>query len=152
MVYTDTKKICWNCQGELYAQQRKCPYCGASSDEYAKKNSNEMDLEKSLASLYKPPYAIRERESNWEERFQEPEERTAAPKEEPLARQQSSKEFFPILLLSLGGLLLSLSLLIFFFSEGGVLTLQWKAKYWFIYLLLSLPVLSLGWKGLKKIS
>lgn len=72
----------------------------------------------------------------------------------PTIEQEEKAEdkgaFWPLLLLILGGNLLILGLLQFFFSESGHLRLEWDSKYWFVYCVLALPVLYFGFKKAKQ--
>lgn len=63
---------------------------------------------------------------------------------------EESLQIGSLLLLSLGGHLFTLAWLLFFFSDHGKLVLEWKSKYWFVYLLLSLPLVYKGWKKLTE--
>ena len=151
----------------------------ATQQEFDDPLFREQSLEESLASLYKPPYTRPSQEQKPEPSLSEfnfdssPEPETpppAAPRfpenkssllsayeEEPLTSIQSqdetseskNKDIWPMLLLAIGGQLLTLALLLFFFSDNGVLTLQWNAKKWFVYALVSLPMIYFGLRALK---
>jgi hypothetical protein len=54
--------------------------------------------------------------------------------------------------LSCGGMLLTLSFVLYFFSEHGRLVLEWKSRYWSLYLLLGAPMVYYGFKKLKTLS
>ncbi len=71
-------------------------------------------------------------------------------KQEEDTEEVESTQIGSLLLLSLGGHLFTLAWLLFFFSDHGKLVLEWKARYWFIYLLISLPLLYHGWKKLSE--
>ena len=66
------------------------------------------------------------------------------------AIEQSSDEgrssFWPILLLSIGGNLLTIGLLQLFFSDNGFLKLEWDSSYWFVYCLAAAPLFYFGFK------
>jgi uncharacterized membrane-anchored protein YitT (DUF2179 family) len=64
--------------------------------------------------------------------------------------QTTKNTLWSILLLSAGANLFILGLLQLFFSNGGILRLEWNAHYWFVYSLLSLPILYFGIKKLGK--
>jgi hypothetical protein len=74
----------------------------------------------------------------------------AAPLEK--SSSEGNRAFFPILLLSLAGNLLTIGLLLLLFSNGGVLHLEWDASYWFAYCLAAMPLLFLGLKKAKELS
>lgn len=69
---------------------------------------------------------------------------THTPAEKVTSEHKSS--FFPILLLSIGSNLMVLGLLQLLFSDEGILRLEWKSHYWFLYCLGALPLLFLGLK------
>ena len=151
MIQTDQyKKICWNCDEEVYHHQEKCPYCGSSLNAMSEREEKEddLDLEDSLASLYRPPYSVRNQEP-----APEIPRRYAYQKAQPreLEEKKGNKELWSLLLLSCGGQLLTLGLLIFFFSDNGFLTLRWKSSHWIFYCLLAIPFLWSGYKVFKKL-
>ena len=139
----------------------------ASQQEFDDPLFRQQSLEESLASLYKPPYskpshtpAPEPVQPKFEEETpsfsEEQNSLLSAYKEEKIdLGEQTSEttdkkgEFLPQLLLSVGGVLLTLGLLLFFFSDNGVLTLQWNAKKWFIYCLFSLPMIYFGLRKLQ---
>lgn len=175
-----TKQICWYCEGSVSAEALQCCFCGSELNkennnspltETAALNSNptpsnesaiETSLDESLARLYKPPYLIRDR-------FASPaplEKIETAPHSTSLTPSKIEEELFEVtsasdeignsdalslLLLSLGGFLLTLGLLLFFFAEEGSITLQWNTNYWFLYCFLALPALYFGFRYLAKI-
>ena len=59
--------------------------------------------------------------------------------------------FWPLLLLSIGANLLVIGLLQLFFSDGGLLTLEWDSSYWFVYCLGALPLCYFGYKKAKNL-
>ena len=64
--------------------------------------------------------------------------------------EEETTQIGALLLLSLGGHLFTLAWLLFFLSDHGKLVLEWKSRYWFIYFLVSLPLLYKGWKKLSR--
>jgi hypothetical protein len=60
--------------------------------------------------------------------------------------------FWPVLLLTIASNILTLGLLQFFFSDNGVLTLEWSSKYWFLYCLASLPLFFFGFKKANRLT
>lgn len=79
-----------------------------------------------------------------------PVKRRTSKKKEEEAHEQESMQIGSLLLLSLGGHLFTLAWLLFFFSDHGKLVLEWKSRYWFVYLLISLPLIYKGWKKLAE--
>ena len=64
--------------------------------------------------------------------------------------EEEQAQIGSLLLLSLGGHLFTLAWLLFFFSDHGKLVLEWKSRYWFVYLILSVPLIYKGWKKLSE--
>lgn len=116
-----------------------------------------------LASLYKPPYSpnqrgfgvpnFKEEKAPEQENFYYPSEQVIYPKqEEPSSKEALQKTdvgLWPLLFLSIGMNLLTLGLLLFFFSDKGKLILEWNSYYWFVYCILAAPLLMFGWKLLQ---
>ncbi len=67
--------------------------------------------------------------------------------EQLVAEEKTS--FWPILFLSIGANLLVLGVLQLFFSDHGLLRLEWDSSYWFVYCLIALPLLVFGYKRLS---
>ena len=170
----DRQKLCPNCDGNVPLEATECPYCAADLSAQAEKDSapsqailfKNQSLQESLASLYTPPYSSSTGSS--------PKAAPAAPKEVPPRRTETYKTATPppapkpaamemaapeeevekgnvlsMILLSISGLMLTLGLLQLFFSDHGILRLEWDASYWFIYCLGALPLFYFGYKKLK---
>ena len=71
----------------------------------------------------------------------------AAP-QQVLHQEEGRGVVVPMLLLLPGVFFLLFSLILLLFSNHGLLTLQWKAQYWFIYAGVALPLLYFGWRSL----
>ena len=120
----------------------------------------QQSLEESLASLYKPPYSRAQSErpaqpapsfgtqSSLLSTYEEP---APVQQTEEVVEEQTTEgnDLLPATLLAVGGMLLTLGLVLFFFSTDGVVTLEWNAKKWFVYCLASLPVLYMGIRQLR---
>ena len=139
-----------------------------SSEESSDPLFNQQSLEESLASLYKPPYpqqrpqesimaqepskpaapSFPENQSSLLSSYEEPAPIAPAPQVEAIDTKKS--ELFPLLLLALGANLLTVGLLLFFFSDNGTLTLEWNASKWFVYCLASLPLVYFGLKAIRR--
>jgi predicted RNA-binding Zn-ribbon protein involved in translation (DUF1610 family) len=120
-----------------------------------------------LASLYKPPYSPNQRGfgvPNFQEEVSpsddfyyansahqtiySPEAKEELrPQEEVVQRTEAG--LWPLLFLSVGANLLTIGLLLFFFSDRGKLVLEWNSYYWFVYCILATPLLMFGWKLLE---
>lgn len=156
---TEKVKMCPFCEGSIPLEATDCAYCGSSLLK-ARKAKPIYHNEESLASLYDPPYSPHKRGSA---PFSETHIREPLHEEERVESQEkgeggsdsveSLKEegLGSLLLLSLGGQLFTLSWVLFFFSHHGRLILEWKSRYWMVYLAVSLLFLYQGWKKLKKV-
>ncbi len=186
----DRSKVCLSCEADVGSQATYCPFCGTdllSSDAHLEERLAPQDerfqtqsLEESLASLYKPPYSIRNRQGIGvpDEREESPFQKVAPKKGEDLfqkceasgVKQQSASPavskintesdcetqprggFLPLLFLSVGVNLIVLGLLILFFSKGGIARLEWNSSHWFVYLLTGFPTTYAGVRLLKRIA
>ncbi|MEX0961617.1 MAG: zinc ribbon domain-containing protein [Simkaniaceae bacterium] len=162
METSERKKLCWNCEGDVNYDAIFCPFCGSDLkrpkplSQLMPEDEHYKSLNDSLASLYKPPYIAREEHGygvpdEREEDFYEDDDVDDPIASRGLASVDEEEEtegrfVWALILLSFGGNLLTLGLLIFFFSDKGSLVLEWKRQYWFLYALLSSPFLFMGWK------
>ena len=67
----------------------------------------------------------------------------------PVEAAQSS--FWPIFMLSIGANLLVIGLLQLFFSDNGILRLEWNSSRWYIYCLAALPLCYFGLQKAKEL-
>ena len=179
MKQLDRTRQCNHCEADVSNQATYCPFCGSDllvlQTEELKESSKSTDrvMPESLASLDKPPYSARGRQGlGIPDEREEPVFVQAKPIQENLPNPQKAsgsaslkkdaeegkKEAFfpkgsiwPLLLLSIGGYLFALGLLVLLCSKDGVLALEWRTRFWFLYWLLSLPFLFFGTRRLKKI-
>lgn len=146
----DRQKICPNCDGRIAYDAAQCTYCFAAlpSDSSSSKLFSSSPSQDNLSALYTPPYSTKAEEPKLTSK--------AAPiyaeKDTAIAETETSntKSFLPLLFLSLGGNLFTLGILQFFFSDHGVLRLEINGSYWFLMLLVSLPLIYLGLKSSSK--
>jgi hypothetical protein len=149
------QKLCCNCDGEIDLDVIVCPYCAADLRE-EKPEQRTLPASGTVRpliggqqmsqSLYPSSHNI-----------QEPAE--TPPIAEPLAAQavaapqeeKTSRVIGPILLFAAGVQLFMLAFLLVLFSHNGVLTLQWDARLWFLYLFASIPFLVFGYRSLSKL-
>ena len=98
-------------------------------------------------ALYPPPYTSRSSE-NLESKTAV---KTTTPSENVGQPITDSEEipFWSILMLTLGSNLLTLGILQFFFSDRGVLRLEMETSYWFLMVLVSVPLIYFGLKNLS---
>ncbi len=176
-------KVCWSCEANVSHDATYCPFCG--SDLLPPENDpkamplnvdgrfQSQPLEESLASLYKPPYSVRNKQGLGipDNREKTSFTKVTPPKETPLFQgydQAENKEtqvtqtetkveepmqgvMWPLLLLSIGINLTLLGLLVLFFSKEGIVHLQWNMRYWFYYILFGVPMSYMGIRCLKKL-
>lgn len=159
--------MCPHCEGSIPVDATECRYCGSSLIRN-KSRKTAYQTEDSLASLYEPPYAPNKKASKYgigaesSYNYQEDEEEEPPPVEkkprkkvnaitgESLENEEEEKTHIgSLLLLSIGGQLFTLAWLQFFFSDHGILSLEWKSRFWPLYLLASLPFIYHGYKKLR---
>lgn len=151
MSETQKKKLCWNCEGRVSFTQENCPYCGvylSPTTEGDGKDANLIPPYK-LASVEeevpKAPYAAKNTG-------------TAATAEKvlPVEAEQPKDDIRNLIvtmaMLIMGSGLFLFAIVLMLFSEEGSFVLRWQSDNWYIYLLLSLPMLFLGWRYLQNIS
>ncbi|MBM3200793.1 MAG: hypothetical protein FJZ56_00100 [Chlamydiae bacterium] len=144
-------KLCPYCDGRVVIEACECPFCGEEFGEgLTQERPRSRRLDESLVSSYEPPYVAKSRTKagvpNQTPRREEPVKLVEEEKEDT---QESKKSFISLLLLSVGANLFTLGWLLFFFSERGKLTLEWKSRYWPVYVLCSLAPLYYGFRSLK---
>lgn len=167
------EKICLACEGTISAHTLFCPYCGSdvkAQEEYSsqeEKNSSSLQsLQEmsNLASLYKPPYTpnqkgfgvpsysdnYREDTHSYEESsFETPSVISEQRFVDDEKKAKVEVGLWPLLFLSIGMNLLTIGLLLFFFSDRGRLVLEWNSYYWFVYCIIATPLLMFGWRLLN---
>lgn len=152
MKQNDRQKMCPSCEGRIPLDANLCPYCAAEQASSA--FLHHQSIQDSLTSLYPPPYSAKKEQKSQdpmiEKKFQTASPVLAAPiphtTEASAAANEEKSSFWPLLFLSIGANLLVIGLLQLFFSDNGLLTLQWKSQYWFVYCLSALPLFYLGFK------
>lgn len=142
------RKLCWNCDGSVHIHATKCPYCG--SDLVAEQAANALPpaaskVQAAASSVPPPPY-VRQVTPSLPSAPEPIVFQPTEPVSEPKIR---NGDLVSLLLLLPGAFFLLFALLLFLFSDEGVLSLQWQAKYWWIYLSVSVPMLYFGWRFLK---
>ncbi|NGX34525.1 MAG: hypothetical protein K1060chlam1_00878 [Candidatus Anoxychlamydiales bacterium] len=156
-------KMCPSCDGSVAMDAVYCPYCGSDIFEKSESLANQktsddvksLSYEETLSSLYPPPYkpkAIQsatakyyEENSDVDEESQEENEGDSSP------LKKESNALIPTALFWLGINIFVFSILLLVFSQNGVLYLKWNAKFWFLYSIISIPLLYFGFKGLKNL-
>lgn len=168
------QKLCWNCEGNVSVEALYCPFCGSDlhqhevmEKDYALSSKKETTSsypqeQTNLASLYTPPYrpthsgfgvpSYQEESTNIYEEEAYPEEETSYSRGQEAVEEAPQKVdvgIWPLLFLSIGSNLLTIGLLLFFFSDKGKVVLEWNSYFWFVYCILATPILMFGWKLLQ---
>jgi hypothetical protein len=169
---TDRQKMCSHCDGRVPFEASECPYCGHEFPEESKASSQtplfkNQSLQESLASLYTPPYNQSKTPLKSPPLQKKPIEMSREPTPiHPLAagsttiaatadnesNEVAKKSFWSLFALIVGGNLFILGLLQLFFSEEGVLRLEWDGSFWYLYCLISLPLFYFGYKKAKELN
>ena len=134
----DRQKICPNCDGRIPYDAAQCTYCFATLQV---DNSSSKLFSSPETPLYTPPYSAKLATEPSQPRATV---KSVSPENTEVTDAQS---FLPILCLILGGNLLTLGILQFFFSDHGVVRLEINGSYWFLMLLVSLPLFYYGLKS-----
>ncbi len=167
----ERQKLCGNCDGRIPFEAIICPYCAAECTPHGSGSDvdfrKQQSLNDSLSALYPPPYAAKNVNPAPAEQhksvssfkqvdpFKDVSEKrfaTAVSMGSPVIAAEETDQvedkssFWPLFFLSVGANLLMLGLLQLFFSEGGVLKLEWNSSYWFVYCLAAAPLVLLGFK------
>lgn len=152
------KRLCWNCEGNISAADEQCPYCGVSvrplsvgEDTHGSSMSPPYRLgTESGEHVPRSPYAEKESESNAHEDVESKDKRhSVAETEDPL------KDFkivtVTIISLLTGMVFFLFGTLLLVFSRNGILTLSWDGSFWFVYMIIGIPLLIYGWYQLHSI-
>ena len=146
------KRLCWNCEGSVSVSEETCPFCGVSVI---------PAFLEGAGAEFAPPYS-----HHAENDFGIPKSPFAAPDEfEEQENQEIAKDFvdgddnveefkrvaIAVTLLLSGSVFFLFSLALGLFSHNGLLTLQWDGDYWYVYTILALPLLFIGWRSLMKL-
>jgi len=142
------QKICYNCNAQVDLDVIVCPYCGTDLlEEFDSDYKSEEDIDnkalsykQTIASLYPPPYQMKDEESaESNEDYEEMEEED----------QEKNSDSVAAAILTMSLSLIGFSLILFFFSNGGEITLSINHKHLIILLLISIPALLWSWRNLE---
>ncbi len=141
--------MCYNCEGEIDLDVIVCPFCAADLRE--EKPEQQMPHYNPSATLKN----LNTQQSLYPAQGAPKVEQEEAPEEAPQAvvveRDESKNIFIPIALLTLGSQLFLFGFLMLFFSNEGVMTLKWDARFWYTYALAAVPLLAFGYKFLNRL-
>ncbi len=123
-----------------------------SSDYLHTQNTSNRDLHEALSqpSSFSQQRQILEKtaaDQTYEDEYRVKEKKASNAIEED--SEDVKKSFWTISALSVGANLAVIGLLQLLFSTNGKLTLQWDARYWFIYCIAACPLLFLGFKKVR---
>ena len=157
---TQRKRLCWNCEGSVSIAEETCPFCDVSVVPAFLEGSTIEE------PSFAPPYSSRVEENteipkspydiNLDDEIEPRNPEIEIPKkqveevEEPSIDEFKSVVFSVSLLLG-GSVFFMFSLALALFSTNGILTLHWNGEIWFVYALLAVPMLLLGWRSLMKL-
>lgn len=138
--------MCYNCEGEVDLDVIVCPFCAADlREEKPEQQIPSYNPTATLKNLTTQQSLYPSQKSHHHEETSQEEERVIQAEEEP------KNVFAPIILLALGSQLLLLGLFLLFFSSKGSFILKWDARFWYFYILASIPLLIFGAKAIKKL-
>jgi hypothetical protein len=167
MLPSDRQKICPHCEGRIVIDATHCLYCGMPVSSLEK--PKEAVETNPLHSLYPPSYSNKPLETMKNDKISpKPFSKDARDNQlsaalgkysysptTPIVNAEEKKEeassFSPLFFLLLGSNLMVIGLLQLLFAEKGLLTLQWKSHYWYLYCLIALPAIILGLKKAKQL-
>jgi hypothetical protein len=149
------KKLCWNCDGNVSREIDNCPYCGVYL------HAEELEENSSWNPSYRPSskteeiptpiYQIQSEEEEEETIESPPAEEIESPETTNNLSTQLKKDVFPILFLMMGSIFFLFGIVLFLFSQNGVLTLQWQGSYAVYFLIASIPLVGFGWRFLQNL-
>lgn len=145
------KKLCWNCEGNVEKEAVQCHYCGVTlkpsydDEEESPVSRSESRAAAASESLSSHPSS----QTSTDEDSPDHSQGMWSNKGDSENAAESHLISIPFALLLSGIVLFLFSFMLLFFSKDGVLTLKWNSQYWFVYLLVALPLLLFGWKLLK---
>lgn len=135
------QKLCQNCEGEVDLDVIFCPYCGADLLEEKKPSTDENSFERPQDKLYSPPYSPKKAIAL---NLDEEEPKVATEEKQGIPKNT----FWATFLFTLGVQAFLMGILLFIFSENGIVHLKFDAKMWLFYLVFSIPMLYFGWKAI----
>jgi ribosomal protein S27AE len=154
MAVIQKKKLCWNCEGNVSVSEETCPYCGVSVIPASLEGTSnsyippyQMGTAQSV-SVPPPPYGLEEKNEYDSENKEE------SPKEsddQDVSVDEFKHVVLSLMLLLAGSMFFLFGLTLALFSHNGIFTLQWNGGFWYVYSLLSIPLLLFGWRALLKL-
>ena len=147
------KKLCWNCEGNVSVAEENCPYCGVSV--------RPPSLE-GVSNNFTPPYQMAHTAKNQtippspyapqiheESKIEEEKENNQVSSSLPTG--EFKNVLIPMLFLLAGSVFFLFGMVLLLFSQNGLFKLSWNGNLWYLYLLVSVPLLFIGWMALQKL-
>lgn len=144
----DKMRMCPYCEGTVPLESTSCRFCGSAFDTPV--HSHNVYEEESDA-FYNPPYAPEATIKKESVYFPEKEEIAEEAAMEEENEEEEKGHIVALMLLSAGGMLFTLSMLLLCFSEHGRVILEWKSRYWSLYMILALPLMYYGFQKLRRL-
>ncbi|MES2199988.1 MAG: hypothetical protein V4489_07455 [Chlamydiota bacterium] len=157
----EKQRICAHCEGRISVEADTCLYCGMP---LLSTSAVAQPVQEAVTSTYAPPYGQKSSdymkiESEFSPKFKSPTQQRegpfgglSIPAQEAVAVEENEGDrsgFIALFFALMGSGLLILGLMQGLFSDEGFLRLEWNCKYWFLFCLLSLPMLYFGIKKSK---
>ena len=134
------QKLCPNCDGEADLDVIVCPFCAADlTGQEGVGGVPDASSCRLAASLYPSPSDGQEISEAIDQQ------------ETPIERVSIYRTIGSIALFSVGVYCFLLGLVLILFSREGILVFKWSARFWFLYLLASVPLLLFGYRSITKI-
>lgn len=150
------KKLCWNCEANVQFGIEACPYCGVAIET---ENQKSQDTKR---GNIRPPYKLVDSQSDQgvpkspfatipqQMNDEQADESNIADEVAEKSEEDPRLIITTMAMLMGGGIFFLFGLILLLFSNEGYLQLRWNDDYWFIYLLIALPMLYLGIQNLGK--
>ncbi len=150
MESTEKMRLCPYCEGSVPLGSPTCRFCGTAFDNIEVSGKGTF-RGRSAHMDYTPPYSPPTENVHESVFYPEKDEKSYKAKENDSTEEEEKGHLIALTLLSCGSMLFTLSLLLFFFSEHGRVVLEWKSRYWSLYMILGAPMLYYGFKKLKQL-
>lgn len=147
------QKLCHNCEGEIDIDVIVCPFCAADlREEKPEQRYSSYVSQVQQINPRNPVQSLYPGSSDPIEEFHEdPVSEDAEVAAMSVEDEKRAGVFIPTILFTLGVQLCVFGLLMLLFSHKGVVILKWDARFWFFYLVASIPFLVFGYRSLSKL-
>ena len=144
------KKLCWNCEGNVNLNEELCPYCGVAVSQIGLgSKEDDQDSQTETYRIPSSPYAQND-EDEIKKNLKEFKENSSV-----ASIADSDDQTRPIVitmaLMMTGGVFFLFGWVLLLFASHGYLQLRWSDDYWYIYILLALPMLFFGIRNLQNL-